>query len=458
MRQSLKTLTAKLPRAESTPDWFRFENKADDITEVYIYGEIGASWWDDDGTSAQSFADELKTIKSSKITLHLNSPGGKVFDGLAIYNGLKQHPAEVTVIVDALAASAASFIAMAAEPGKLVMARNAIMMIHDAAGVCIGNADDMHQFADLLDKFSDNIADIYTQRAGANVEFWRAAMQEETWYTGTEAVTAGLADDVLQDADEDAEKVAAQWDLSIFNYAGREQAPSPTVIHNRIKSQMRQAKESLVGRTTATTKVKNEGDPSTPVQEPVVDPAEETEETPPLTEETPTAGKDGDGNNLPGTEPTNIAGFSVVINGTKETDPRKVQAHINALETVQAESKTQGRKDFVASLATGPTAKISASQITATEEFALDLNDAQYEKWVQTWNNAPGSSLFASHGEGTSNHDGSGSKPTDQREAKIEELEAIIAFHRQAGKSDAIIETMSSWKQLQQLQSDSAKS
>lgn len=203
-------------------DWYRIANAGGDTASVYLYDEIG--WF---GTTAQGFADVLNAITTPRIDLHINSPGGDVFDGLAIHSCLRNHPARVTTYVDGLAASAASFIALAGD--RVVMARNAIMMIHDAWGLAIGNAADMRQLADLLDKLSDNIADIYARRTGGTVAQWREQMLAETWYTGAEAVAAGLADETTDPdpALDDAMTATDRWDLSIFTYAGRDKAPGP---------------------------------------------------------------------------------------------------------------------------------------------------------------------------------------------------------------------------------------
>jgi ATP-dependent protease ClpP protease subunit len=202
--------------------WFRITDQAD-TADVWIYDEIG--YW---GTSAQDFVDQLKAITAPKMSVHINSPGGEVFDGIAIYNCLKSHPANVEVRVEGLAASAASFIAMAGD--KITVARNATMMIHDASGLCIGDATDMQQMADLLAKLSDNIADIYAQRAGGTVAEWRERMLAETWYTGAEAVDAGLADEMTDPTPPPAPDMDNTWDLTIFAKAGRpvaEAAPAP---------------------------------------------------------------------------------------------------------------------------------------------------------------------------------------------------------------------------------------
>lgn len=203
--------------------WYRIQNAADSDdgpAEVFIYDFID-SWM---GVSAESFVKDLAAIDKGEITVRINSPGGDVWDGLAIMNAIRNHKAKVTAVVDGIAASAASFIAMAGD--EVVIRRNAEMMIHDASGLVLGNASDMHDMAKLLDKESDNIASIYADRTGGEVKDWRKAMRAETWYSDQEAVDAGLADRI--EAPEPAESGSKnRFDLSIFNYAGRSRAPAP---------------------------------------------------------------------------------------------------------------------------------------------------------------------------------------------------------------------------------------
>lgn len=186
--------------------------------ELLIYDEI--SHW---GISAASVADALDGVKGD-LHVRVNSPGGDVFDGIAIYNMLADYPDPVTVTVDGLAASAASFISMAAD--RVVMNRSSQLMIHDASGLCYGNAADMAEMGTLLDRISDAIAGIYAARVG-DAGDWRERMRAETWYSADEAVSAGLADEVLTS---DRDKTPANtWDLSIFNYSGRDKAPAPVI-------------------------------------------------------------------------------------------------------------------------------------------------------------------------------------------------------------------------------------
>ena len=201
-------------------DWYRVENKTATGADVYIYDEIGYL-----GVTAQDFIKDFNAIKAPAITLHLDTPGGDVFDGINIFNAIQDHPAEVTVVVDSLAASAGSFIAQAGD--KRVMNRNSTMMIHDAHGMTIGNSQDHQRMIELLDKMSNNIASIYAQKAGGTTEQWRTTMQAETWYTAEEAVEAGLADEVIVSSEK--WNAGNSFDLSIFSYAGRDQAPPPVI-------------------------------------------------------------------------------------------------------------------------------------------------------------------------------------------------------------------------------------
>lgn len=189
-------------RPKDVAGW-RIENAAAESegpAEMYIYDEIdGSGWW---GISARDVIEALMQITAPSITLHLNSPGGDVFDAYAIYNALRNHPATVDVIVDGLAASAASYIMLAGD--TIEMEPNASVMIHDAITFTYGNEADHAQSGALLGKQSGIVAQIYAERAGGTAEEWRAAMKAETWYTAEEAVAAGLADSVRSQARADA--------------------------------------------------------------------------------------------------------------------------------------------------------------------------------------------------------------------------------------------------------------
>lgn len=205
---------------------FRITNTDDDHATLDLYGDIG--FWG--GVTASDFNQQLKNVSAKSMTVHINSPGGDVFDGVAILNMLRSHPADKHVVVDGLAASAASFIAMAGN--TVTMMPNSMMMIHDASGGCMGNATEMKQMADLLDKVSDNIASIYAAKAGSGTaDEWRAVMRGEQWYNADEAVEAGLADRVGDtDTPSDVKVASDRWTLNFYNYAGRTAAPAPQPI------------------------------------------------------------------------------------------------------------------------------------------------------------------------------------------------------------------------------------
>lgn len=191
-------LAARRGRPHASGPWYRIGavDGESSRTKVYLYGEIGG-WWD--GIDANQFVRDLDAIGNAGIDLHINSGGGSVFDGIAIYAALKNHASDVTSVVDSLAASAASFIAMAGNTIKIE--KPGRMMIHDAQGLALGNAGDMRTMADLLDELSSTIAEIYADRAGGTADEWRSAMLTDNglgrWYTASQAVDAGLADEIV---------------------------------------------------------------------------------------------------------------------------------------------------------------------------------------------------------------------------------------------------------------------
>jgi ATP-dependent protease ClpP protease subunit len=198
---------------------------ADGVATLRLYDPID-SWGDVWGISAKEFAESLDQIPDAKeIRLHINSPGGEVFEAVSIMNLLRAHPARVVGQVDGIAASAASLIAASAD--ELIMGRNTTLMIHDAWGVCVGNAADMQQLAGVLDALSDNSASVYAEKAGGAVADWRGLMVAETWYSADEAVAAGLADRVDRPVT-DPEAAQERFDLAgMFRHTGRESAPPP---------------------------------------------------------------------------------------------------------------------------------------------------------------------------------------------------------------------------------------
>lgn len=173
--------------------------------EVLIYGEIGDDLFG--GVSAATFAAELKKAgRLDRITLRINSPGGSVFDGMAIYNTLQAHPAQVETHIDGLAASAASIVAMAGQ--RIYAAENSILMIHSPWALVIGSADEMRAMAASLDKIGEGMAKTYARRTGKSIGEMQKWMEAETWFSAEEAIAAGLADEIAEPM-----KVAASWDI-----------------------------------------------------------------------------------------------------------------------------------------------------------------------------------------------------------------------------------------------------
>lgn len=191
---------------------FTFKASADESApaEILIYDQIGRDFWSGEGVVAKEFAQELAKIPAArKITVGINSPGGSVHDGLAIYNLLSARRNQVTCRIDGLAASIASIIALAGS--KLVMPASALLMIHDPSGMCMGTADEMREMATALEKHKEALVNVYeekTKKPRAEIE---QAMKDETWFTAADAKAFGLVDDVT------AEVAASNtFDLSQF--------------------------------------------------------------------------------------------------------------------------------------------------------------------------------------------------------------------------------------------------
>jgi ATP-dependent protease ClpP protease subunit len=456
MRSLRRKFTMRKSGPPSTGDWFRIgtptnaiAGEADgDTTPVYIYDEIGM--W---GTSAEGFVEQLMTIKTENIDLHLNTPGGDMFDGLAIFNSLKQHPAHVRTYVDALAASAGSFIALAGE--HVVMARNARMMIHDAAAITWGNAEDMREMAVLLDDFSDNIADIYARKAGGDAAEWRELMKAETWYNAKEAVSFGLADE-MTDPDEDAEEATDKWDLSLFNHAGRQNAESPFRVRERVRLTMNTNKEAPMGARPTNTEGTPEGTPAeqTGQTDPGTNDEQDTgtgsPDTDPAAEETPGSDDEATGQPAPNTDAPSNRLVPLVVNGNSYEVPAPVAQRLGALELFKTETIENTRRTFVEGLAASN--RIAATDIETTTAWALDLSDDQYDTWATMMGKASASALFAQHG--INNSESPNPSADAAREQEIRDLEDIVANHRRTGMSEDVLKTKQSYQRLQQLKSE----
>lgn len=187
------------------PDWYRIEAKeTDETAEIIIYDVIGWPYND-----AFDLVRALGNIKAKNITVRINSPGGDVFDGVAIFNALKDHDARVTTKIEGLAASMASIVALAGD--EVQAHKNAMYMIHDPWVLAAGNQYDLREIADILGKIGVNMLDIYYDKSNIGKRELKAMMKEETWFTAAEAKDRGLIDTVLE-----AGAAKAKFDLSIF--------------------------------------------------------------------------------------------------------------------------------------------------------------------------------------------------------------------------------------------------
>lgn len=224
LNRNLSVYGGKTPRS-----WYSIAAKSDDVTEILIYDEIGFF-----GVDAATFAKDLQGVKTKTISLRINSPGGNVFDGVAIYNALKSHPATVETHIDGLAASIASIIALAGD--RIVMAKNAFYMIHQPWMLSIGSASELRKDADLLDKIEAMLVQTYATKSAKGESEIRQMMSDETWLSADESLDAGFIDEIAGDG------VAAGFDLSVFRnppknlVSASDQLPTPTEFERFLRN------------------------------------------------------------------------------------------------------------------------------------------------------------------------------------------------------------------------------
>ncbi len=211
--------------------------------DVYIYEDVGASWFG--GVSAKQFAIDLKALGAvDTINVHINSFGGEVFEGVAIYQQLVAHPAKIIVYIDGVAASIASVIAMAGD--EIRIAEAGFIMIHEAAGGCFGRAQEMRQLADLLDTITGTICDVYearTQQDGGAIRDW---MAQEKWFTAAEAVELLFADSIV-----DNMRVAAHGTLDVSRHGFRHAPQALLTPANAVPVQFPEVAAPVIVRPAA---------------------------------------------------------------------------------------------------------------------------------------------------------------------------------------------------------------
>ena len=226
-------------------DWYKIEALSDDEAEIMIYDVIGWPFND-----AGEFVWALADMKQKTITVRINSPGGDVFDAFAIFNALQSHKSKIVTRIESLAASAASFIALA---GKEVQAyKNAMLMIHNSWVYAAGNQYDLREIADILEKLDGNMVDIYAENSSVGKKEVRDMMKAETWLTAKEAKEKGFIDTII-----DGKAAKAQFDLSMFAntpdefIAGENHEPTEREKEKALRDvglSLKEAKAFLAGR------------------------------------------------------------------------------------------------------------------------------------------------------------------------------------------------------------------
>ena len=185
-------------------EWYNIKNKSSEVADVYLFNDIGTF-----GVTAQNFIDEIKEYEDTELNIHINSLGGEVFEGMAIYSIIQRRKAKTTVYIEGIAASIASVIALAAD--EVIMSENSLLMIHNAWGGTQGEAKDMRKQAEILDKITNEIAEVYVKKSGIPYNEVIRMMDEETWLTAEEAVALGFVDSISEPI-----KVAAKYDVSKY--------------------------------------------------------------------------------------------------------------------------------------------------------------------------------------------------------------------------------------------------
>ena len=211
--------------------WYNIQNKAGSATDVYIFDEIGM--W---GVTAQNFISDIKDLKDTPINLRINSLGGDVFDGLAIYNVIKKRTAKTTVYIEGIAASIATIIALGAD--EVVMSENSLFMIHNASGGAMGESKDLQKTAEVLNKITRQLAEVYEAKTGLSQTAIQDMMDAETWLNAQEAFDLGFIDTIS-----DAIKVAAKYDVSKFKNITQEEIKNKLSININNKKMTNELKD-----------------------------------------------------------------------------------------------------------------------------------------------------------------------------------------------------------------------
>jgi ATP-dependent Clp protease, protease subunit len=359
--------------------WYEFRAQAKGA-EIVIYDEIGAF-----GIPAKTFLDELKAIGPvTDLTVRINSPGGSVFDGIAIYNALKRHDAGITIWIDGIAASIASMIAMAGD--EVIMPQNAMLMLHDPSALVIGTAADMRGVAEALDRMKAGMVAAYRDKSGRDDAEIEALMAAETWLSAQEAVDLGLADQVEQPV-----RMAAHFDLSRFRNTPLQLAALTTTISqedmmsdpNKTSSSMRDAAKAAAapdGNTgTATEQPAQVGAPPVdpvapapapgPVSEAQVPASYTGAEVGPLSAEPRVAAAPGSPAPIPAPAPQPTAQV-IDLDGVRAEERRATLAYVTEVHELCA---LAGRGDLAASFI------VKATPVAQVRRALLEARAAEDE-------------------------------------------------------------------------------
>lgn len=226
-------------RAESEPS-IRVES-TDTGAHIYVYDVIDA-WW---GASAAALIEALAGVGDSVVHLHINSPGGDVFEARAMASAIVAHPGQVITHIDGLAASAATYLALAGN--EVRMTEGGLFMVHNSWTLAYGDKAELRSTADLLDKIDGTILADYAKRTGAGADQVRAWMDAETWFTPQEALDAKFIDAIDANTKRDAgSQAAARWNLSAYAHAPKLQQPTEPPLE-----QLLQAHQHRRNRVTA---------------------------------------------------------------------------------------------------------------------------------------------------------------------------------------------------------------
>ena len=218
-------------------NWLSYQPRASvhEPATLQIFDQIGEDWFGGSGISAKAFSQALQDVGQGPLVIEINSPGGNVWDGLAIYNMLRGRQAPVTTRVVGIAASIASIIALAGDTVEIADA--ALFMIHDPSGMVAGTSEEMRKMADALDQHAEVLAGIYSKVTGRPTAQIRAAMKEETWFTAQEAIQFGLADKMT----EEQMAIAACWHPRAVTKT------APETVKNNLRRGLEQYAEGLAG-------------------------------------------------------------------------------------------------------------------------------------------------------------------------------------------------------------------